>query len=98
NKLPERAETARVYKSYITNHILPRWGAEPLSAVQPRSVELWLEELTLAPKTKGHIRGVLRVLMEHAQWAGMVPLGRNPLSLVKVKGCSKPRKRARVLS
>jgi integrase len=59
-------------------------------------VELWLESLSLAPKSKTHIRGVLRNLWDFAAWSGDVERNRrNPMELVRIKGApkrvSKPR-------
>ena len=34
--LPERKGTAHRYRSWILNHINPRWEAVPLSKVKPR--------------------------------------------------------------
>ena len=46
-RLPSRYSTARMYCSWLRNHILPKWGDSPISKVQPRPVELWLRELEL---------------------------------------------------
>jgi integrase len=85
-KLPSRAETARVYRSWLKNHILPRWGSVPIKAIQPREVELWLRQLQLAPKTRSHIRNLFFTLIEYAIWSGRIELARNPIGLVEVKG------------
>jgi integrase len=66
--------------------------------VQARPVELWLDSLTLAPKTKAEIRGLLRILWEFAMWRGDVPTQRNPMELVTVKGASKRRRKPRSLT
>jgi hypothetical protein len=39
-RMPTRHSTARVYRSFLHNHILPKWGDEPIHAIQPRPVEL----------------------------------------------------------
>ena len=49
-RMPARASTKRGYEAWIDNHIMPRWGDCPLSEVQARPVELWLQSLTLSPK------------------------------------------------
>ena len=48
-----------------------------------------LESLTLAPKSKVHIRGVLNALWNYAMWKQDIPMQVNPITLVKVKGASK---------
>ena len=87
-KLPSRSETARVYRSWLHNHILPQWGDRLITDVQPRSVELWLRQLDLSPKSKSHVRNLLHVLMDFAMWSGVMQISRNPIDLVLVKGAT----------
>jgi integrase len=61
-------------------------------------VELWLESLALAPKSKAHIRGVLSILCDFAVWRGDAPMQRNPMELVTVKGATKRRRQPRSLT
>src|SRR6266700_8150887 len=61
-RMPKRIDTRRSYEAWISNHILPKWRNCLITDLEPRPVELWLESLPLAPKSKTHIRGVLRNL------------------------------------
>jgi integrase len=88
-KMPERASTRRGYNTWLDNHILPRWGNSPITDAQARLVELWLQSLNLAPKSKIHIRGMLSGLWDYAMWRGDVPTQRNPMELVSVPDASK---------
>ena len=89
-RMPTRFSTRRGYNSWLKNHIVPKWGPCEITTVQPRPVELWLQSLTtLTPKSRAHIRGMLRVLWDFAAWRGDVPMQRNPMELVTVKGASK---------
>jgi integrase len=97
-KMPQRFSTRRGYEAYLRHRILPRWGAESITDVQARPVELWLQSLTLAPKTKAEIRGLLRIVWEFAMWRGDVPTQRNPMELVTVKGASKRQRKPRSLT
>jgi integrase len=97
-KMPKRSDTRRSYEVWIRNHILPKWGECALSDVQARPVELWLESLTLATKSRVHIRGVLRILWDFAMWLGDVPTQRNPMELVTIKGATKRTKKPRSLT
>ena len=97
-RLPSRSETARVYRSWLQNHILPHWGDKPLTEVQPRVVELWLRQLNLSPKSKSHVRNLLRVLIEFAMWSGTMEVSRNPIDLVVVKGATKRIRKPRSLT
>ncbi|PYP91703.1 MAG: hypothetical protein DMG65_06565 [Candidatus Angelobacter sp. Gp1-AA117] len=88
-RLPTRKSTARVYRSWLDNYVVPKWGAKPVSAIQPREIELWLKHLELAQKSKAHIRNMLHVLLEFAMWCGVIDIARNPIDLVVVRGASK---------
>jgi len=97
-KMPRRASTQRSYESWLNNYVLPHWGDAPLTDAQARPVELWLQSLKLSPKSKLHIRGLLRVLWDYAMWAGHVPTARNPMELVSVKGTTHRTRKPRSLT
>jgi integrase len=97
-KMPQRYSTRRGYEVYLRHRILPRWGTDSITDVQARPVELWLQSLTLAPKTKAEIRGLLRILWEFAMWRGDVATQRNPMELVTVRGASKRTRKPRSLT
>jgi integrase len=97
-RLPSRHSTARMYRSWLRNHILPRWGDLLVTEVQPRPIELWLRELKLSPKSKSHVRGMLHLLMEFAMWSGALGISRNPIDLVVVKGATKRTRQPRSLT
>jgi integrase len=97
-RMPTRLSTARVYRSFLDNHILPKWGDTLIRDMQPRPVELWLRELPLAPKSKTHVRSLLHSLVDFAMWAGTLEITRNPISLVVNKGATKRVRNARSLT
>ena len=84
-RMPTRQSTVRVYRSFLNNHVLPKWGDTEIQAVQPRPVELWLRELPLSPKSKTHVRSLMHGLVEFAMWSGLLDISRNPMSLVQNK-------------
>ncbi len=89
-RMPTRIDTRRTYMAWICNHILPKWGECAITELQPRAVELWLGTLSLSPKSKAHIRGLLRNFWDFAAWSGEISTEqRNPMELVRVKGSSK---------
>jgi hypothetical protein len=49
-KMPTRSDTNRCYESWISVHILPKWAENPITDLQARPVEMWLDTLPLAPK------------------------------------------------
>jgi integrase len=97
-KMPARASTKRGYEAWIDNHIMPRWADSPITELKARPVELWLASLTIAPKSKLHIRGLLSILWDFAMWRGDVPTARNPMELVSIKGASKRVRKPRSLT
>ncbi|HYG98853.1 MAG TPA: site-specific integrase [Terriglobales bacterium] len=97
-KMPSRKDTSRSYDVWLRCHILPKFGDGPITAVQARPVELWLTELELAPKSKVHIRGALRLLWDYAMRRGDIPTQRNPMELVSIKDASKRSKKPRSLT
>lgn len=92
-EMPERYSTSQSYQSMVRVHILPKWGNLPVSEVRPGAVKEWLlglhtvprkpEHATrpLAPKTKGHIKGLMSVLFRYAMLHDYIPAAVNPMTL-----------------
>jgi integrase len=97
-RFPARHDTARVYRSFLKCHILPQWGDQPLSAIKPYEVEKWLGGLALSPKSRTHVRALMYALFEFAMFAGVIELGRNPISLVRNTGASRKIRQTRNLT
>ena len=76
-----RCNTARVYRAWLHNHVLPQWGDKPITDVKPRDAELWLRQLDLSPKSRSHVRHILYALMDFAMFSGVIEVGRNPIDL-----------------
>jgi integrase len=97
-KMPKRISSRTAYESWFRNHILPKWGDGELTALQARPAELWLHSLTLSPKSRVHLRGLMHVLWDYAMWRGDVPTQRNPMELVTIKGATKRTRQPRSLT
>ena len=97
-KAPTRKDTRRSYEVWVRCHILPMWADKPITDLQPRPVEMWLQSRELSPKSKIHIRGVLSRIWDYAMWRGDVPSQRNPMSLVDVRGATRRIKKPRSLT
>lgn len=95
-EMPERYSTSSSYKSNIKIHIRPRWAEVPLVAIKTLAVEDWLKALPLAPKTKAHIRSLMHMIFQCARRWEMIE--KNPVDLVRVRGCSKRLRLPRVLT
>ena len=97
-ELPERYSTRKSYLSNIKQHIRPRWGDYVLAQIRPMAVEGWLKELSMAPKSKAHIRSVMHLLFECAARWELINERRNPIGMVRVKDSTKRRMRPMILT
>lgn len=97
-KLPSRRNTARVFRSWLHNHILPYWGDTPIRDVRPREAEVWLNKLKLSPKSRSHVRSILRALVDYAMFCDVLAISRNPIDLVRIRGGVKRMKQPRSLN
>ena len=97
-KMPKRHDTRGGYESWLRVFILPKWGGQKITDLQARPVELWLDSLAIAPKSKVHIRGILNTLWNYAMWKQDIPMQVNPISLVTIKGASKRIRKPRTLT
>jgi integrase len=86
------------YLSWINCHIKPKWRDVPIAQVKPLAVELLINNLRLAGKSKGHIREMMHLLFNWAMRWELMPIERNPMNLVRVKGSSKRTKVPRILT
>jgi len=98
-ELGEPAHTTKeVDRSRINSHISPKWGKSLLKDIKPYLVQDWLRKLPVAPKTKGHLRGLMYRLFEKAMLWELTPIERNPIGLVELKGVSKRLRAPRILT
>ena len=97
-KMPTRYSTRRSYNAWLSNHIIPKFGQCAISDVQARPAELWLESLSLTPRSRAAVRGLLRILWDYAMWSNSVPTQRNPMELVTIKSASKRTSKPRSLT
>lgn len=97
-RFPARLSTARVYRFWLHNYVLPEWGNKRITEIQPRPVELWLRSLALSPKSKSHVRNMMYMLMDFAMRCGAIQVARNPIELVVVKGATKRIRKPRSLT
>ncbi|MGB2635151.1 MAG: site-specific integrase [Candidatus Acidiferrum sp.] len=82
------------YKEMLNLFILPRWATIRMLDVKSVAVEAWLGTLVsttmnkkaLENPTKQRIRNVFSVLFTHGQRYEFVPIGHNPIKLVRQSG------------
>lgn len=90
--------TAASYRSNLKKHLRPKWGNTPITEINALEISEWLKSLPLSPKTRGHVGGLLHLLLEKAMLWGLMDVQRNPMELVKLKGTSKRLKRPQILT
>lgn len=88
-EIPERISTASRYRCWLNNHVEPKWRDYPIEQIKPLLVEDWLKRLDLAPKSKSHLKNLMRVLFNAAMRWELIPYQLNPMTLVRVKDSSK---------
>jgi integrase len=84
DEIPERYSTRKAYLCNLQNHIVPKWGDREIASIKPNEAEVWLKSIKYSPKTKTHLRNLLRLLVNSAMRRGYIELGRNPIELVRV--------------
>jgi integrase len=78
------------YRGLLDNHVNPRWGDYPLSAVETEDIAVWVASLLKAVKDGGsglgpsQARHAYRVLSMVLEWCVPARLGRNPARGVKL--------------
>ncbi len=97
-EMPERHSTRKGYKAFLLKHIKPRWGSYSIAGVRPFPVREWLRQLPLAPKTKGHLRGLMKQLYDWAMMWELISFQENPMKLIRLKGVSKREREPCVLT
>jgi len=97
-EIPERHSTASRYQSWLKNYIKPKWSDFLLNQIKPLLVEDWLKKLDLAPKSKSHVKNLMRLLFNAAMRWELIPYQLNPMNLVRVRDGSKRKKEPTALS
>ncbi len=102
-RMPARHSTSRSYKGKL-KIICQHWGNKPLP-LKAYEVEQWLKTVkspvtgdVYAPKTRKHIKDMLAMLHDAAMCWEHIPPQRNPMSLFKNRGSSKPVKAPVILT
>jgi integrase len=93
-----RPSTASRYRCWLKNHVEPKWRDYPIGRIKPPLVEDWLKKLNLAPKSKSHLKNLMRVLFNAAIRWELIPYQHNPMSLVHVRDSSKRLREPKALS
>lgn len=96
-EMPERHSTRRGYDRMLRNYIEPRWRDHPIAAVTAADARAWLRSLPIAPKTRGMIHGLMRVLFRFARLCRWFE-GENPLQAFRMEGSNERTREPRILT
>jgi integrase len=98
-ELPKlRHSTQCTNRSLIDLHIRPRWKKVRPSNVEAGDVVESLETLNMGAASRARARNLISRMLDLAMLWKYMPVGRNPMQLVKVKGSTKRSKKITVLS
>ena len=97
-EIPQRISTSSRYRCWLKNHVEPKWQDYLIEQIKPLLVEDWLKKLDLAPKSKSHLKNLMRVLFNSAMRWELISYQHNPMSLVRVKDSSKRQWQPKALS
>jgi integrase len=87
------------YLSVIKVHLRPSWSKVILTDIRPLVVQEWLKQLNLLKKTKQNIKAAFHRMLELAMLWELLPVQRNPLGLVEIKGgTTLPRRKKFILT
>jgi integrase len=87
-----RHSTQTTNKSLIDLHIKPKWQDARLVDVTALAVKQWLDTLSFGAASKARTRNMVSKLLDLAMLWEYIPVGRNPMELVRVKGSTKRQK------
>lgn len=88
-----KVSTAKGYLQIIESWLRPAFGALPVSKVTPARADEWFKKQQCGDVTKGHIKALLFRLFEKGMLWSVIPVQRNPMELVEIKGSSRRGKR-----
>jgi integrase len=93
-----RHSTQTTNRSLIKKWVRPKWQDVRLADVTAIAVKQWLEKLPFGPASKARARNLISRLLDLAMLWEYIPVGRNPMELVSVKGSTKRKKKLTILT
>lgn len=93
-----RHSTQTTNKSLIDLHIKPKWQDVRLADVTAIAVKQWLETLPFGAASKVRTRNMLSKLLDLAMLWEYIPVNRNPMELIRVKGSTKRQKQITIIT
>jgi integrase len=93
-----RHSTQTTNKSLIDLHIRPKWQDVRLADVTAIAVKQWLDTLPFGAASKVRARNMLSKLLDLAMLWEYIPVNRNPMELIRVKGSTKRQKQITIIT
>ncbi|WP_263352700.1 N-terminal phage integrase SAM-like domain-containing protein [Acidicapsa acidisoli] len=93
-----RHSTQTTNTSLIDLHIRPKWEDVRLADITALGVKTWLDKLPFGAASKARTRNMVSKLLGLAMLREYIPVGRNPMELVRVKGSTKRQKAIVILT
>ena len=93
-----RYSTQSTNRSLIDLHILPKFGNSRPSEMSAILVKSWLDKCEFGPAQKARARNIISRLLDLAMLWEYIPVQRNPMQLIKVKGPTKRQKKLLILT
>jgi integrase len=93
-----RHSTQTTNRSLIDLHIRPRWQDVRLADVTAMAVKHWIDKLPFGAASKVRARNMVSKLLDLAMLWEYVPVNRNPMELVRVKGSTKRQKQITIIT
>lgn len=93
-----RHSTQSTNRSLIDLHIRPKFGDVRPSDVSAILVKNWLEKCSFGAAQRARARNIISKLLDLAMLWEYIPVQRNPMQLVKVKGSTKRQKKLVILT
>jgi integrase len=84
-----RHSTQTTTRSLIELHVRPRWADTRLADVTAMAVKQWVDKLPFGAASKARARNAISRLLDLAMLWEYMPVTRNPMELVRIKGSTK---------
>lgn len=93
-----RHSTQTTNRSLIDLHIKPKWQDVRLADVTAIAVKQWMEKLPFGAASKVRARNMVSKLLDLAMLWEYIPVNRNPMELIRVKGSTKRQKQITIIT
>jgi integrase len=93
-----RHSTQGTNRSLIDLHVRPRWEDVRISDVSAMNVKQWVDQLPVGAASKARARNMISKLLDLAMLWEYIPVARNPMELVKIKGSTKRQKQITIIT